>query len=49
MFGDLFNAVIKTVTLPIQVVKDVGEVVVGGEVSHTKDTLSEIEEDIFGF
>lgn len=47
MLGDLINAAIRTVSLPIQVVKDVGKVVGNESPHHTKDTLEDIWEDIF--
>ena len=48
MFGDLLNAAIRTITLPIQVVKDIVDVASGDEPKNTKKTLEDIHDDIFG-
>jgi hypothetical protein len=45
---EIFKAVIRTVTLPIQIVKDVLAVVEGEEPDHTQDTIEAIKNDIIG-
>mgnify|MGYP001574130550 CR=1 FL=1 len=47
IFGDLIKAAVKTVTLPIQVVKDVVDVAKGEEPKNTAKTVESIMEDVF--
>lgn len=49
MFGDFIDAAIKTVTLPIQVVKDVVDVANSKEPTNTRQAVEDIFDDIFGY
>jgi len=46
LFSGLLSATIKTVTLPITIVKDIAEVTIGGEVNNTKKLIEDISNDI---
>jgi hypothetical protein len=45
--GDFFQAVVDTVTLPIDVARDVVDTAVGdGEATRTKDKIEKIQEEL---
>lgn len=44
-FSNIFQATIKTVLVPVAVVKDVVEVAITGEASNTKDLLDSAKDN----
>lgn len=44
--GNIFAAVVETVILPIQVVRDLGNKALGDDSEYTKETLEEIVDNL---